>query len=65
MNAETTELDNIEVDEDDRVLSTNAGQSVTVKAYDGDGNGLEGAVVTLEGCDVQKSGQTNEDGSCT
>lgn len=65
MNAESTELDHIEVDEDDKVLSTNAGQSVTIRAYDGDGNGLEGAVVTLEGCEVQESGQTDGDGVCT
>ena len=65
MSAQSTELDKIEVDQDDRILSTHSGQAVTIKAYDQDGNALEGAVVTLEGCNVQKAGQTNEDGECT
>lgn len=63
--AQSTELDNIEVDEDDRVISTASGQNIDVTAYDRDGNGLEGVFVTLEGCDVVESGETDADGTYT
>ena len=54
--AKTTELNTIEIDEEDKILSTNAGQN---------GDPLEGAVVTLEGCNVHEAGQTNDKGECT
>ncbi|MFW6040206.1 MAG: carboxypeptidase-like regulatory domain-containing protein [Thermoplasmatota archaeon] len=65
MSSQTTELGSIEVDSEDRIVSTNPGQSITVRAYDQSGNPLEGAVVTLEGCEVQEAGQTDGEGECT
>ncbi len=61
--AESTELDSIEIDEDDRTISTSANQNIDITAYDRDGNGLEGVVITLEGCDVVESGETGSDGT--
>ncbi|MFO7792020.1 MAG: hypothetical protein R6W73_03450 [Candidatus Saliniplasma sp.] len=63
--AESTELDSIEIDEDDRTINTSSGQHIDVTAYDRDGNGLEGVVITLEGCDVVESGETGSDGTIT
>jgi len=62
MSADSTELDSIEVNKN--VLSTSANQAVTVTAYDQDGNRLEGATVTMEGCNIVESGTTDSNGEC-
>ncbi len=63
--AQSTELNSIEIDEGDRVISTGTNQHIDITAYDQDGNGLEGVVITLEGCDIVESGETGSDGSYT
>lgn len=64
MSAQSTELGSMEVVEEDRIISENSGETITIKAYDQDGNPLQGAVVTLEGSGVTKSGQTDSEGEC-
>ncbi len=68
MGAESTELDHIEIEgagSDDTVSIGGDSEEVTITAYDQNGNGLEGATVTLEGCGVSEIEKTNSDGEAT
>ena len=60
--AQSTELDSIELS-DNTIKETK--RSVTVTAYDRNGNFLEGVTVTLEGCGVVESETTDEDGEAS
>ncbi|MFP4609232.1 MAG: carboxypeptidase-like regulatory domain-containing protein [Candidatus Aenigmatarchaeota archaeon] len=62
MSSQSTELGNIEVNEEDKIISTSPNQSLEIIAYDRDGNPLEGATVELSGCGVEETGMTGEDG---
>ncbi len=44
---------------------TDATTSITVKAWDTNGNPLSGVTVTMEGCNVVKAGTTGGDGAYT
>ncbi|MFW6141413.1 MAG: hypothetical protein ACOC53_02510 [Candidatus Saliniplasma sp.] len=63
--AQSTELDTVEIDEGDRVISSGSNNNVKITAYDQNGNGLQGVVITLEGCDVVETGETGPDGTFT
>ncbi len=59
MSAQSTELDSIELD---RNTMTTSQRTVSVTAYDQNGNTLEGVTVTLEGCGVIEAGTTDSNG---
>ena len=59
MSAQSTELDSIELD---RNTLTTSQRTVSVTAYDQNGNTLEGVTVTLEGCGVIEAGTTDSNG---
>ncbi|MGM0406078.1 MAG: hypothetical protein ACQEQM_08055 [Thermoplasmatota archaeon] len=63
--AQSTELDSIEVEDGNGIVTAGSNNNVKITTYDQDGNGLEGVVLTLEGCDVVESGETGSDGSYT
>ncbi len=65
MGASSTELGRIEIDEDDRLITTQSGQTLRIRAYDQDDNSLEGAVVSLEGCEITEIKETGSDGEAT
>ena len=64
--AESTELDNISIDAgSDGLVTTASGSNdeIVVEAYDQNNDPLSGATVTLEGCSVNKIGETGDDGT--
>lgn len=63
MSAQSTELGSIEIDDEDKIIGEGSGSTVEITAYDRDNNPLEGATVTLEGCEIQETGITEEDGT--
>ena len=63
--AQSTELDSIEIDDGDSIVTAGSNNNVEITAYDQDGNTLQGVVITLEGCEVVESGETGSDGSYT